>query len=94
MRKQIIPSYLAAIILEAVENPKVLKHWKGKAYPYLGKGVDATTGEPQIYYMEPDGTAIYNRTPMEMYKDVENYQGQQVPRFILEEVTYDTAAAN
>lgn len=86
MRKQEIPVHLAPIIVESVEAPKVLKHWKGKVYPYLGLGLDATTGENQVYYLEPDGSSIYNRTPHEMYKDVENYEGEQVPRFVLEEV--------
>ena len=64
----------------------VLVHWKeGKEYPFLGDGLDATTGERQIYYSEPDGTVIYNRTGEEMFKLVENYQGERVPRFITKE---------
>ena len=84
-----LPTHIIPLVIDAIGNPQVLIHYKqGKHYPYLGKGLDATTGIEQIYYMEPDGSVIYNRTPEEMFKLIENKDGVTVQRFVLKDVIH------
>ncbi len=71
--------------MESVQPGKRYRHYKGNEYKILGVGKHSETNEDFVVYQSPDGGQIWLR-PVQMFFEVVEWEGKQVPRFIQLEV--------
>lgn len=73
------------LLHQLITNRRILRHFKGKDYIYIGEGIHTETSEMHVYYAEPDGSKSYNRPKSMVFEEVTNEEGESVPRFVLME---------
>jgi len=70
--------------MESVQPGKKYRHFKGNEYKVLGVGKHTETGEDFVVYQSPEGGQVWIR-PVQIFFEVVERQGKQVPRFVLVE---------